>query len=84
LENIRERLAVITLSGEEYHAAIKDAAGAGLVGGTIYDGFIVRCALKAKADAIYTWNIRHFEQFGSTIVKRLRTPGEATDRGVPI
>ncbi len=74
LENIRERLALISLTGEEYHATIKDAAGAGIVGGTIYDGLIARCALKAKADAIYTWNTRHFEQLGPTVAKRLRTP----------
>lgn len=74
LENIRERLALIAITGEEYHAAIKEAAEAGVVGGTIYDGLIARCALKAKADAIYTWNTRHFEQFGAAVVKRLKTP----------
>lgn len=74
LENIRERLALIALTGNEYHAAIRDAAEAGVVGGTIYDGLIARCALKAKADAIYTWNVRHFEQFGPDVAKRLRTP----------
>jgi predicted nucleic acid-binding protein len=74
LENIRERLGLVALTGEEYHGAIKDAAGAGVVGGTIYDGLIARCALKAKADAIYTWSSRHFEQFGPAVVKRLRTP----------
>ena len=74
LENIRERLALIALTGDEYHAAIKEAADSGVVGGTIYDALIARCALKAQADAIYTWNLRHFEQFGSAVVKRLRTP----------
>ncbi len=74
LENIRERLALVALTGEEYHAAIKYAAEAGVVDGTIYDGLIARCALKAKADAIYTWNARHFEQLGPAVAKRLRTP----------
>lgn len=74
LENIRERLALIALTGAEYFAAIKDAAGAGVIGGTIYDGLIARCALKAEAGAIYTWNSKHFEQFGPNIGKRLKTP----------
>ncbi len=73
LENIRERLALIALTGDEYHATIKEAAEAGVIGGTIYDALIARCALKAKVDALYTWNTRHFEQFGPAIVKRLRT-----------
>jgi hypothetical protein len=34
---------------------------------------IARCALKAKVDALYTWNARHFQQFGAAIVKRLKT-----------
>jgi predicted nucleic acid-binding protein len=73
LENIRERLTLIALSGDEYHATIKEAAEAGVVGGTIYDAFLARCALKAKVDAVYTWNTKHFQQFGSAIVKLLRT-----------
>ena len=73
LENIRERLTLVTLTGDEYHTAIKDAAEAGVVGGTIYDAMIARCAVKAKVEAIYTWNTRHFQRFEAAIVKRLRT-----------
>lgn len=72
LESIRERLALIALSGDEYYAAIGKAADAGVTGGTIYDAMIAQCALKAKADTLYTWDTRHFEQFGPTIAKRLR------------
>jgi len=74
LENIYERFALITLTGEEYHTAIKDAVGAGALGGLIYDWLIARCAIKAKAEAIYTWNTRHFDQLGPVIAERLRTP----------
>ncbi|MDO8434494.1 MAG: PIN domain-containing protein [Candidatus Binatus sp.] len=72
LENIRERLKLISLTGDEYHAAIKEAGAAGVIGGTIYDALIAQCALKAGAEAVYTWNTRHFEQFGPAIVERLR------------
>ena len=73
LENIRERLALITLTGDEYHAAIKNAAEEGIIGGTIYDALIARCALKAKVEVVYTWNTRHFQQFGAASVMRLRS-----------
>ena len=72
LENIRERLTLIALTVDEYHATIKQAAEAGVIGGTIYNALIARCALKAKVDAVYTWNTRHFEQFGPEIVRRLK------------
>jgi len=74
LENVRERITPMALTADEYYAAIAEASGMRIVGGTIYDALIARCALKAKADAIYTWNLRHFEQFGSRITERLRTP----------
>ncbi|MBY0496381.1 MAG: PIN domain-containing protein [Cyanobacteria bacterium] len=43
-------------------------AGRGVIGGRIYDGVIAECARKAKADAILTWNIRHFEGSGVAAV----------------
>lgn len=74
LENISERLSLVTLTGKEYYAAIKESAEAGITGGAIYDALIARCALKAKADRIYSWNTKHFERFGAAIVNRLTTP----------
>ncbi len=74
LDDIREHLTLIALTGDEYHATIKEAAAGGVVGGTIYDALIARCALKAKADTVYPWNIRHFLQLGPEIVNRLRMP----------
>ena len=74
LENIRERLTLIALTGDEYLVAIMEAAEAGVIGGTMYDALIARCALKVRADTLYTWNTKHFEQFGPAIVERLRTP----------
>lgn len=74
LENIRERLKPVALTGGEYHAAIKQAADAGVVGGTIYDALIAHCARKAKVTVLYTWNTRHFKQFGAAITQGLRTP----------
>lgn len=74
LESILERLAIVTLTADEYHVALKEAAAVGVVGGTIYDALLAQCAMKANADYIYTWNIKHFHQFSSDIVKRVRTP----------
>jgi len=74
LGEIRARLKLVALSGDEYHATIKAAAEAGVASGAIYDALIARCAVKAAADTVYTWNLRHFEQFGTAIATRLKTP----------
>jgi len=74
LENVRERMTIVTLTADEYYAVVKDASAGSIVGGMIYDAIHARCALKAGAEVIYTWNIKHFQQLGSDIAKRLRTP----------
>jgi predicted nucleic acid-binding protein len=74
LENIEERLAFISLDAEEYWRAVVRSAEAGIVGGTIYDALLPHCALKAKADTIFTWNVDHFRRVGPEVAKRVRTP----------
>jgi predicted nucleic acid-binding protein len=72
LGEIRDRLSVVWLDADEYYEMIREARG--ILGGTIYDALLARCALKAGAKTIYTWNLRHFRQFGPELVRRLRTP----------
>jgi predicted nucleic acid-binding protein len=43
-------------------------------GGMTYDALLVRCALKAQVEVIYTWNVRHFRLFGTEVRLRVRTP----------
>lgn len=74
LETVQERLTLISLDSNEYMARIRQIAELGVVGGTVYDALIAQCAAKAKADVIYTWNIRDFKQTGLEISKRIRTP----------
>lgn len=70
----RERLSIVSLNGNEYADALEASAALGIVGGTIYDAMLAHCAIKAKAEAIYTWNIRHYAQCGPEVNRRLRTP----------
>lgn len=74
LGNIRERLSVVALTGNEYADALETFSALGIVGGAIYDALLARCAIKAKAEAIYTWNLRHYQQCGAEVARLLRTP----------
>lgn len=74
LSAIRERLTLVALDEDEYWTAIEECAAGGVLGGTVYDALLARCALKAKAEIIYTWNRKHYEQLGPEVAKRLRTP----------
>jgi predicted nucleic acid-binding protein len=74
LRDVRERLSMITLDDSEYFATLEEAASTGISGGTVYDLVIAHCALKAKAQTIYTWNVKHFSRFGESIASRVRQP----------
>lgn len=74
LEDVNARLSLVSLSGEEYLQSAKLAAARGVVGGTFYDALIVSCAQKAEVEVIYTWKLKHFQQFGPDVSRRLRTP----------
>ena len=74
LDSVAERLELISLDVPEYQHAIREAASAGIVVGTIYDALLDRCALKARATRIYTWNVAHFRMLGAEIAGKVRTP----------
>ncbi len=74
LQDIATRLTSISLEADEYWSVIQKAADIGIVGGMIYDALLAQCAMKAKAETIYTWNVSHFSRLGLEIAKRVRTP----------
>lgn len=74
LEEIEERCILISLDASDYYSALKTAANAGIVGGTIYDALLGHCALKMNVETIYTWNLDHFKRLGPEVAKRIRTP----------
>jgi len=74
LGNVREHLSIVTLDPEEYFKIVEGAASVGVFGGGIYDAIIGQCALKANAQTIYTWNVKHFRRLGADIASRVKTP----------
>ncbi len=74
VSNVRERLSIVALNGDEYARALEAAAALGIVGGGIYDALLAQCAVKAQAKTIYTWNVRHYAQCGPEVTRRWRQP----------
>lgn len=75
LKQIREKLTIISLSEEEYVSALQSVSET-IVGGAAYDALIARCAIKAHADVLLTWNTRDFTRFGPDIARLVKTPLE--------
>ncbi|HUU13824.1 MAG TPA: PIN domain-containing protein [Terriglobia bacterium] len=74
LQTMRERLTLVTLSEDDYYDAIDAASARAIAGGAIYDALLARCAVKIKAETLYTWNVRDFKRLGPEIAERVRTP----------
>jgi predicted nucleic acid-binding protein len=74
LGNIRDRMTIVSLDPQEYFRVLEAAAAMGLAGGGIYDAILGHCALKAEAESIYTWNVKHFTRLGAHITARVKTP----------
>jgi predicted nucleic acid-binding protein len=74
LQDLRERFAVIALDEKDYWATLEQCRELGIEGGTVYDALIARCAVKAQADVLYTWNLSHFNRLGPEVARRVRTP----------
>lgn len=74
VEEIRKRLSLVSLEPEEYYESLQRAADRGLTSGRIYDALLMSCAAKAKAEVIYTWNLKHFHSIAPQLAPYLRTP----------
>ena len=59
-ENILKHFTTSSLSGSDYAALIRDVAGRGVQGGTIYDAVLLKSAAKASVARIFTLNLKHF------------------------
>jgi predicted nucleic acid-binding protein len=75
LGDIRERLTLVALDEQEYFRVVESAASAGLASGAIYDAILGHCALKSRAEVIYTWKSRDFLRLAPAIAGRVRNPG---------
>ena len=74
IADLREKFQGIALTAEEYATALDRHSAAGITGGAIYDAMISRCAVKARAEILLTWNVRDFTRFGSEIGQLVKTP----------
>jgi len=71
---IRDRLTLVSLDESEYFETLRQTADAGFTSGRVYDALLLRCAAKAKARTIYTWNLKHFHAMAPGQAARIQTP----------
>ena len=79
LTDIRGHLTLISLDDRDYFQTIEEAAALHLASGAIYDALLGHCALKAKAETLYTWNAQDFLRLPQAIAARVRRPDQPVD-----
>jgi predicted nucleic acid-binding protein len=75
VKQIRDRLTLVSLSEQEYVSTLETASPT-IVGNAAYDALIARCAIKAGAVALFTWNVQHFARLGPDVARLIKTPAE--------
>jgi predicted nucleic acid-binding protein len=60
-ENFIKSAIVVALTAKMYPTLLRRAVAQAVAGGRIYDALIGECARQAKAEALLTFNRRHFE-----------------------
>jgi len=76
LRDIRDNLTLVSLDEHDYFQMLEESAHATLSGGAIYDALLGHCALKAKAETLYTWNTRDFLRLPPAVAGRVRQPDQ--------
>jgi predicted nucleic acid-binding protein len=74
VQEIRDHLTVIALEEDDYYLTLQQAAKQGITGGHIYDALLLRCAIKTKAETLYTWNLKHFAHSTHAFSGKVKTP----------
>jgi predicted nucleic acid-binding protein len=74
-ENFLKVFEVAAMSAADYALTLRNAAASRIEGGTIYDALLLSCAARAKADRIFTFNLKHFQAVApASLAKLLTTP----------
>ena len=74
-ENVIKHFNISSLTGSDYTGLIREAALAGIRGGTVYDAILMKTAGKAGVDQIYTLNLEHFQAVApKDVAARLSAP----------
>lgn len=74
-ENVLKHFKTVNFSGNDYAVLLREAAGTGIQGGTIYDAILLKSAAKAGVDRIYTLNLKHFQAIApASVAALLSTP----------
>jgi predicted nucleic acid-binding protein len=74
VQEVRDRCAIVALTEDDYFETIERVAARGFSSGRVYDALLLQCAAKVKAEAIYTWNLKHFQAIAPNLADRIQTP----------
>jgi predicted nucleic acid-binding protein len=74
IEEVRNRLTLVSLTSDEYVRTIRNAAARGFTGGRFYDALLLACAAKSKAQITYTWNLKHHQSLAPDFASHIQNP----------
>jgi predicted nucleic acid-binding protein len=77
VEQAAQMFKPVTLTAAEYVWVVRHVAETGARSGQIYDAIILKCAEKADAEVVYTWNPKHFQRVAwPAVAAKIHTPSQ--------
>jgi predicted nucleic acid-binding protein len=77
VEQASRHFTPVTLDVDDYMWVLRHVTEVEARSGQIYDALILKCAERADAETVYTWNPSHFERIAwPGMAGRIRTPAE--------
>lgn len=71
-ENVLAHFRLVPLVAEDYRESLRALSGAGWAGALIYDALLLRAAERSAAEAVFTFNVTHFQRLAHTPELRAR------------
>jgi predicted nucleic acid-binding protein len=71
MQNVVQRLEIISLSSQDYAQVIEHLTDLGIVGRATYDALILRAAENAKVDLVATFNAKDFRRVYPNLVDKV-------------
>lgn len=79
VEQVSRLFTPIALDVDDYTWVLRHVAGAEARSGQVYDALILKCAERAGAETVFTWNLSHFERVAwPGMAGRIRRPAEGS------
>jgi len=70
-DNILRNFETVVVTKDDYLRALELVSESGWIGARVYDALLLQCAAKSRAQRVYTFNVKDFQQLATGSMQQL-------------